>query len=62
MCKLYFNFHIWIIKAMVTTVVIDSYTSYSVVVPRSAVLFVEIRVLAFYFDIYYIYINKYIYD
>ena len=56
MCKLYFNFHIWIIKAMVTTVVIDSYTSYSVVVPRSAVLFVEIRVLAFYFDIYYIYI------
>ena len=47
---------------MVTTVVIDSYTSYSVVVPRSAVLFVEIRVLAFYFDIYYIYINTYIYD
>ena len=62
MCKLYFNFYIWIIKAMVTTVVIDSYTSYSVVVPRSAVLFVEIRVLAFYFDIYYIYINTYIYD
>ena len=56
MCKLYFNFHIWTIKAMVTTVVIDSCTSYTVVILRSAVLFAEIRVLAFYFDIYYIYI------
>ena len=41
---------------MVTTVVIDSYTSYNVVIPRSAVLFVEIRVLAFYFHRYYTYI------
>lgn len=35
---------------MVTTVVIDSCTSYTVVILRSAVLFAEIRVLAFYFD------------